>query len=387
MKYLSQKPHHDADDLLTLIVYLLAQDRVIEAKNKFVNLSDLMSAASQHRREYMQQLQYDYLKAYLNLCVEIQTDSSAKDLTLDLAGIRSILDKYRDYPVERWNKMFKDMREYVDEIEQSLAEPGSISEARLASAEESSGDQQSTTTDEEANEDGNPREAPVTVDFKIGSENTLEVRHRGVTKITVEYYSIDAETMFSAAPLTLSDQGDSESSSGSRGSDSSNSYRLVKPNGTDAHTVKRTVSKDGILTIPILPKYLNANVMISVSSSPPAATRTWKAYYSQTIVVQCLEKTGILKVISKTDGRPIRGGYVKVYAEMKEGSGVTEFWKDGYTDLVGRFAYAQVSTGAASPAGSGSSNNGGLGGVKRFAVFVDGGSEGCVVKTMPVPPI
>jgi len=360
----------------------------VEAKNKFVNLSDLMSsAASLPRREYLQQLQYDYLWAYLSLCVEIRTDSSAKDLSLDLAGIRSILDKYRDYPVERWNKMFKDMRKYVDEIEQSLAESGSATQ--LAGAEESSSEQQSTTTDEEANENGRPREVPVTVDFKIGNENMVEVRHRGVTEITVEYYSIDAETMFSASPLTLSDQGEGESSPGSRSSssDSSNSYRLVKPNGTDAHTVKRTVSKDGILTIPILSKYLNTNVMISVSSSPPAATRTWKAYYSQTIVVQCLEKTGILKVISKTDGRPIRGGYVKVYAEMKEGSGVAEFWKDGYTDLVGRFAYAQVSTGAASPAGSGSTNDGGLGGVKRFAVFVDGGREGCVVKSMPVPPV
>ncbi|KAF9363998.1 hypothetical protein BGX34_002803 [Mortierella sp. NVP85] len=385
LKYLSQKPQHDVDDLLTLIVYLLAQDRIVEAKNKFVNLSDLMSAASQPRREYLQQLQYDYLWAYLSLCVEIRTDSSAKDLSLDLAGIRSILDKYRDYPVERWNKMFNDMRQYVDEIEQSLAEPGSATQ--LAGAEESSSGQQSTTTDEETNEDGSSREVPVTVDFKIGDENMVEVRHRGVTEITVEYYSIDAETMFSASPLTLSDQGEGESGSRSSGSDSSNSYRLVKPNGTDAHTVKRTVSKDGILTIPILPKYLNTNVMISVSSSPPAATRTWKAYYSQTIVVQCLEKTGILKVISKTDGRPIRGGYVKVYAEMKERSGVAEFWKDGYTDLVGRFAYAQVSTGAASPAGSGSTNDGGLGGVKRFAVFVDGGREGCVVKTMPVPPV
>ncbi|KAG0198929.1 hypothetical protein BGX33_011995, partial [Mortierella sp. NVP41] len=81
-------------------------------------------------------------------------------------------------------------------------------------------------------------------------------------------------------------------------------------------------------------------------------------------------------------GKPIRGGYVKVYAEMKN-YGETKFWKDGYTDLVGRFAYAQVSTGASASTPGG----GGLADVKRFVVFVDGGREGCVVKTLPVPPV
>ncbi|KAF9984495.1 hypothetical protein BGZ65_000276, partial [Modicella reniformis] len=395
LKYLSQKPRHDVDDLLMLIVYLLAQDRIVEAKNKFKNLSELMSAAHQPQREYLQQLQYDYLWAYLNLCVEIRANPSVADLSLDLKGVRKILDKYRDYPVERWSKMFKDMRQYVDEIEQSLAELSPVSEPQLSTSEGSSNSQQqdtAETTDKEGKQSSNGSEVPVTVDFKIGSESVVTVRHRGVTEITVEYYSIDAETMFSASPLTLSDQGESESSSSSSesskdDSNSSNSYRLVKPNGIDTHTVKRAVTKDGILTIPILPQCLNTNVMISVSTSPPAATRTWKAYYSQTILVQCLEKTGILKVISKTDGRPIRGGYVKVYAEMKGSSGTAGFWKDGYTDLVGRFAYAQVSTSAGSSSSSGGSNDGGLGGVKRFAVFVDGGREGCVVKTMPVPPV
>ncbi|KAG0363790.1 hypothetical protein BGX24_004840, partial [Mortierella sp. AD032] len=235
----------------------------------------------------------------------------------------------------------------------------------------------------------------------IGAESVVTVRHRGVREVTVEYYSIDAEAMFSASPLTFADQGENnESTNSSRDGDASNSYRLVKPNGVDTHTVKRAVATDGLLMIPILPQYLNSNVMVSVTTSPPAANRTWKTYYSQTIVIQCLEQTGTIKVISKAasaktttttttataaaseNGRPIRGGYVKIYAEMKSSS--TSFWKDGYTDLVGRFAYAQVSTGADSATSNG---GGGLSDVKRFVVFVDGGREGCVVKTLPVPPV
>ncbi|KAF9174046.1 hypothetical protein BGX21_000836 [Mortierella sp. AD011] len=410
LKYLSQKARHDADDLLMLIVYLLAQDRISEAKKTFRQLGTMMSSNTNVSREFFQQIQYDYLWAYLSLCIEIQAEPSTKDSALDLTEVQSILNKYRDYPVERWRKMFNEMQSYADEIAQSYSETeysSSAPEPQSSSGAEEAAN--TNTTDDEDEEDDNAPEVPVMVDFKIGNGNIMEVRHRGVRQVSVEYYSIDAETMFSASPLTLCEQSENESSStesfsssageatpfgfsssgqsssntNNSSGDSSNSYRLVKPNGVDSHSVKRAVANDGILMIPILSQFQNTNVIISVSTSPPAATRTWKAFYSQTILVQCMERTGILKVISKTDGRPVRGGYVKVYAEMKQDS-TAVFWKDGYTDLVGRFAFAQVSTGVASGSGTG---GGGLGDVKRFAVFVDGGREGCVVKTLPVPPV
>ncbi|KAF9139673.1 hypothetical protein BG015_001936 [Linnemannia schmuckeri] len=349
LRLLSEKPKHDVDDLLVLIVYLLAQDRITEAKDKFKELHALINSTGEGvSREYFQQLQYDYLWAYLSLCVEVPADASGSDLDLDVAGVQAILDKYQDYPVERWSKMFKDMRLYVDEINQSLT---AVPDPAASPVLDGATSETNSNAEDDDEEDDAP-EVPVTVDFKIGAENVVVVRHRGVREVTIEYYSIDAEAMFSASPLTFSDQGEnSESTNSSRDGEASNSYRLVKPNGIDTHSVKRAVATDGLLMIPILPQYLNSNVMVSVTTSPPAASRTWKTYYSQTIVVQTLEQTGMIKVISKTDnnGRPIRGGYVKVYAEMKqptaEGS-TTAFWKDGYTDLVGRFAYAQVSTGA-----------------------------------------
>ncbi|KAG0012343.1 hypothetical protein BGZ82_002635, partial [Podila clonocystis] len=392
---LSRKPRHEVDDLLVLIVYLLAQDRIQEAKTKFSELSTLIGSSSAATKS--QRLQYDYLRAYLSLCVEVHGNVGAStiggSLSLDLEGVLQILAKYRNYPIERWNRLFKDMQAYVDEIIQSNnaeaitttsttpAAPSSTATAVDSATTPS--DSASMDVDEDKDEPLGS-DVPVTVDFKIGSDSVVAVRHRGVYEVTVEYYSIEAETMFSSAPLTFSDQGESEQNNSSGSSSSSsdastNSYRLVKPNGIDTHVVKRAVANDGLLMIPILPQYLNTNVMVSVSTSPPAASKSWKAYYSQTILVQSLEQTGTIKVISKTDGRPIRGGYVKVYAEMNEGYKNTSFWKDGYTDLVGRFAYAQVSAGA--------ENGGGLADVKRFVVFVDGGKEGCVVKVVPVPPV
>ncbi|OAQ32376.1 hypothetical protein K457DRAFT_135295 [Linnemannia elongata AG-77] len=414
LNLLCQKPEHDASDLLVLIVYLLAQDRIMEAKDHFVTLSKLVEVEQtkaeardeEKEREFnAQQIQYDYLRAYLSLCVEVQVDSAA-DLELDLEGIQEIVNKYRNYPVKRWNRLFKDMRVYVDAIQKNAMD---------ATAEEAVGASDLTTaaaTAQDASKDDSEsatikriKEIPVTVDFKIGSDSQIEIRHSGVDEVTVEYYVIDAETMFSNSPLTFSEHSQVETQTASNNvsvsgesdrSIASNSYRLLKPNGTDKHTVQqRALSQDTPLIVPILDKYHNTNVMVSVSTSPPTATRTWKAYYSQTIAIQCHERSGTIKITTKADpqnkvrSRAIRGAYVKVYAEMKNGFQNTVFWKDGYTDLIGQFAYAAVSTGA-TDAGSYRSAVGqanGLSDVKQFVVFVDGGKEGCAVKTVAVPPV
>lgn len=386
----------------------------MEAKDHFVTLSKLVEVEQtkaeardeeQEREFNAQQIQYDYLRAYLSLCVEVQVDSAA-DLELDLEGIQEIVNKYRNYPVKRWNRLFKDMRVYLDAIQKNAMD---------ATAEEAVGASDLTTaaaTPQDASKDDSEsatikriKEIPVTVDFKIGSDSQIEIRHSGVDEVTVEYYVIDAETMFSNSPLTFSEHSQVEAQTASNNvsvsgesdrSIASNSYRLLKPNGTDKHTVQqRALSQDTPLIVPILDKYHNTNVMVSVSTSPPTATRTWKAYYSQTIAIQCHERSGTIKITTKADpqnkvrSRAIRGAYVKVYAEMKNGFQNTVFWKDGYTDLIGQFAYAAVSTGA-TDAGSYRSAAGqanGLSDVKQFVVFVDGGKEGCAVKTVAVPPV
>lgn len=398
---LCHKPKHDVSDLLVLVVYLLAQDRVLEAKEQFVILSAMVQSQGLDQDpecKAFQQIQYDYLRCYLSLCVEVQLSTnsvnsgleSIEGLVLDLEGVLSILNEYRQYPVKRWNKLFRDMRHYVDEI--------------LRDSLEAVGGSTTLTKDPKDKEviplEEMPRPADstiVAVDFKIATNSQIEIRHQGVQQVIVEYYAIDAETMFSSNPLTFTDQGErvtnvasGDKTAGANDSlTSSTSYRLIKPNGVDKHLV----SVNGLLNVPILDKYLNTNVMISVSTVPAAATKSWRAYYSQTIDVQCNERSGTIKVLAKsqpTNGsgsgngqtatlRPIRAGYVKVYAEMKQGLWNTTFWKDGYTDLVGRFEYAQVSTGTA--------NGGALADVRRFVVFVDGGKEGCVVKTVPVPAV
>ncbi|KAG0001469.1 hypothetical protein BGZ65_003457 [Modicella reniformis] len=402
LHFLCQKPGLDADDLLVLVIYLVAQDRIVEAKSFFSKLADLISNNSHHlentaegQQADFQQIQYDYLRAYLSLCVEIQEDISSEDLTLDLDGIQNVVNKYQDYPVQRWNQLFKDMKTYVDEIIRASAKEIL---SNLAQGDTSVMD---TEKEEEGDSNKKNKYIPVAVDFKIGSDNHITIHHRGVDQVTIEYYAIDAETMFSASPLTFSDQGESEINTAattkqtvttvasglpwwnkpavsSVSAADTTSYRYVKPNGVDQHSVERAVADDAsTLRVPILERYRTIKVVAKAATPATAGD----------------EGNGV----SNHKGQSIRGAYVKVYAELKNGNKDTAFWKDGYTDLVGRFDYVTVSM--AGSLGSSTLTNynnhnsntndtsggGNLTDVKRFVVFVDGGKEGCAVKTVPVP--
>jgi len=58
--------------------------------------------------------------------------------------------------------------------------------------------------------------------------------------------------------------------------------------------------------------------------------------------VSIVENYGQIKVMDKED-KPLQRVYVKAFA--KENNGSVFFYKDGYTDLVGRFDYASISAG------------------------------------------
>ena len=54
------------------------------------------------------------------------------------------------------------------------------------------------------------------------------------------------------------------------------------------------------------------------------------------------ENFGRLEVRDAANNRPLPKSYVKVYARLKNGT--VRFYKDGYTDLRGRFDYASLNS-------------------------------------------
>jgi hypothetical protein len=83
------------------------------------------------------------------------------------------------------------------------------------------------------------------------------------------------------------------------------------------------------------------------------------------------ERAGRLTVSRRSTGARATAAYVKVYG--RDSNGKAFFYKDGYTDLAGRFDYASVSTDD-------------LGRTKRFAVLVVD-AEGGAARLECAPPL
>jgi len=95
-----------------------------------------------------------------------------------------------------------------------------------------------------------------------------------------------------------------------------------------------------------------------------------QAYYAHSLKVLVQDDYGQLTVRHETDQRPLPRTYIKVYAQRKDGT--VRFYKDGYTDLRGRFDYSSLST-----------ND--LDFVERFSVLILHEEHGAMVKEVSPP--
>ena len=100
---------------------------------------------------------------------------------------------------------------------------------------------------------------------------------------------------------------------------------------------------------------------------PPPA----QAYYSNSMHVSVLEGYGQVTVTSPSTGLPLPRVYVKAYSRRRPGE-CGQFYKDGYTDVRGRFDYASLNTDE-------------LTRVERFSILVCSDAHGCVVREAAPP--
>ena len=99
--------------------------------------------------------------------------------------------------------------------------------------------------------------------------------------------------------------------------------------------------------------------------------RRSKAHYSHELSVQVIEAYGQVRVAHQETRKPLAGVYVKAYARFGAG-GAARFFKDGYTDVRGRFDYASLSTDD-------------LGRVQRFALLIMSEENGAVIHEASPP--
>ena len=180
-------------------------------------------------------------------------------------------------------------------------------------------------------------------------DKSIQVDYANVDELVVNYYLIDLELMFSTNPFVQKFSGQ---------------FSHVRPN--QSVTIKLNGRK-GKKAIELPAEFQNRNLFVEIEGK--GITRS-APYFSNSLTVQVSENYGQLRVSDTGTGRPISKTYVKVYAEMQDGK--TLFYKDGYTDIRGRFDYTSLSTNE-------------IDRVNRFSVLVLDDSRGGMVRELGVP--
>jgi hypothetical protein len=128
------------------------------------------------------------------------------------------------------------------------------------------------------------------------------------------------------------------------------------------------LATDGRTLVPIPSALAGANLVIEVVA---AGLRKAVPHYAHDLGIQLAHAFGQVRVVRASTQQPLPATYVKVYARQQGGQ--VSFFKDGYTDLRGRFDYATLSTDD-------------LDRVERFALLVAAGDAGATILEAPPPP-
>lgn len=84
----------------------------------------------------------------------------------------------------------------------------------------------------------------------------------------------------------------------------------------------------------IVPKeFQSNNFIIEISSD---AKKIFKTYFSNELELNIIEALGEIKITDKKS-KPLQKAYVKCFAKLKNGKVI--FFKDGFSDLRGKFNY------------------------------------------------
>lgn len=261
-------------------------------------------------------VQYDYLSAYLDF-YKGEVDSA-----------RRIAGEYVDYPVDRWRDLFRVALSQLDELTGGSG----------------------AAVDEQ---DRNQRMAALAA-TEPSLELTVEagkmiLDYRNLDACSVRYYPMDIELLFSRNPFVRRQTG---------------RFALIRPNRSDEISLPEDRNR---IQVDLPEEFRNRNLMIEAVAD---GIRKTSVYYANSLDVQVVEPYGYLQVTETETRKPLPAAYVKVYARMNDG-GVL-FYKDGYTDLRGRFDYVSLSTDAPDR-------------VQRFAILVLSESRGAATREADPP--
>ncbi len=307
MSVLRYRVKPDDDDLLAVTFYLFLQDRVEEALAAFDRVD---------REAIETRIQHDYLRVV------------AEFYRGKPRAARAAAEKYRDHPVDRWRKLFRNALAQLDEIEgeaASVADPQDRDQRQGQLAAQASS-------------------------FDVAVEDrTVTVHFQNLESARVNYYRMDLELLFSRQPFVQ---------------EQSDRFGLIMPNRSDEVALPR---RGSVHSFALPSEFHGSNVVVELVAE---GRRVSRPCFAHELAVQVVEPYGQLHVAHRSTKKPVPKAYVKAYARRKDGT--VEFYKDGYTDLRGRFDYSSLSTDD-------------LDRVDRFAILVLSDEHGAVVREAAAP--
>ena len=262
-------------------------------------------------------LQYDYLAAYAACCVG------------DLKAARTLATPWADHPVDRWRSKFAALIAMLDEAE---------GRGQAAAIDQDSRDQR---MDELA---ASQPALAISVDH-----NQVVLQHHNVAGCQLRFYRMDIELLFSRQPFV---QGDVDR------------FGWIEPGAVQSVALPTS----GRTPVAIPAAMAGQNLVVEAIA--PGLRRS-VAHYSHDLAVQLIHEYGQVRVLRAGTQTALPATYVKVYA--RQHGGAVSFYKDGYTDLRGRFDYVTLSTDD-------------LDRVERFAILIAADEAGATVLEAPPPP-
>jgi hypothetical protein len=318
---------------LQLIYYLILQDRMEEALNI---LQKIKKEEVEDNKNKSYRIQYDYINAYLDFCFGYPEFKIAK----------SLCSKYKDFPLEHWNEKFTEIEYQLFEYEkkEKISMDNMISDSNDKKA---------------LNKELREKEPKMSLNIDK-KEAKITIMHSNINKIDIQLYLIDLETMFTRNPkiseIINKDQNNVDSGN-------IENFGLVQPNYSETIKIpkEKVNNKDNITIYEIPQNYRNKNLFVEVKAE---SIKLFDLCLSSSLVVMITESLGELKVIDNNFQSVIKA-YVKVYVELKESE--VQFYKDGYTDLNGKFNYLALNTDQLKKA-------------RKFYIFVSEEKQGAVIK-------
>ena len=244
--------------------------------------------------------------------LQLQIDYMGAYLTPDLS--ESLAKLYADYPVKHWRDLFSE----ITSVHLETSEDPSI-----------------IVKDEP------------TLDFSI-EDSVVKMNYINVGSCVVRLYLIDLEMVFSKNPFLSQENSDA-------------SY--TRP----SIEISMNLDVGGKDQMRLPTEYSKRNMIVEVDSGVYSKN---KMHFATEMKVNVLERIGVVKVIDRNN-RPRPGVYVKVYAREK--GGAEAFYKDGYTDIRGKFDFVSLNTDA-------------LDKVAKFAILVTDDHLGSLVVQANPPP-